>query len=285
MGQVKLARWTRMRHPVVLGESALSGTEGCSNQMIRSGRHFWIFHVTFWGLAAAALFAYGLTYGHFQVALVRNLYNPLVGFAFSYLMKTIYDNRFPSGFGLRMSLIVGLSLLGALVSALVVNPITFGLLGYDIGELPLRNLLQDGLYFVLLYLVWSLLYLQLTGRSLAPVPADTTGMGTISVTKGNQVFKLDLAKIACIKASGDYVELFTGSGSYLKHGTISSYEKELDKDTFLPVHRSVIVNRDHVVSVSGPAKGQFWITLRDGQEIRSSRGYKEVVESLVPAAP
>jgi DNA-binding LytR/AlgR family response regulator len=183
-------------------------------------------------------------------------------------------------------LIIGLSLLGALVSALVVNPITFGLLGYEIGDLPLRKLLQDGLYFVLLYLVWSLLYLQLTGRSLVPAPAVTTGMETISVTKGSQTFKLDLAKITCIKASGDYVEVCTSSGSYLKHGTISFYEKALlGKGAFVRVHRSVIVNGDQVVSVSGPAKGQFWIKLRDGQEIRSSRRYREVAESLMPAAP
>ena len=158
--------------------------------------------MTFWVVVAIALFLYGLTYGHVQVAVVRNLYNPLVGFGFSYFIKTIYDNRFPSGFGRRLLLIVGLSFLGALVSALVVNPITFGLLGYEIGDLPLRNLLQDGLYFVLLYLVWSLLYLQLTGRSLVPATADTTGMETVSVTRGNQVFKLDLANIVCIKAIG-----------------------------------------------------------------------------------
>ena len=249
------------------------------------GRNFWIFHVTFWVVAAIALFLYGLTYGHVEVAMVRNLYNPLVGFGFSYLIKTVYDSRFPSGFGPRLLLILGLSFLGSLVSALVVNPITFGLLGYEIGDLALRNLLQDGLYFVLLYLVWSLLYLQLTDRSLVPAPVNTTGTGTISVTKGNQVFKLDLAKIACIKASGDYVELCTGSGSYLKHGTISSYEKALDAGRFVRVHRSVIVNRDHIVSVSGPTKGQFWIKLRDGQEIRSSRGYREVVVSLMPEAP
>jgi len=255
------------------------------NQVIRSGRDFWIFHVSFWGLAAAALFLYGLTYGHVQVAAVRNLYSPLVGFAFSYLIKTIYDSRLPSGFGRRLLLVVGLSCLGALVSAMVVNPITYGLLGYEISDLSLRNLLQDGLYFVLLYLVWSLLYLQLVGRSLVPAPSETIGMETISVTKGNQVFKLDLAKIICIKASGDYVELFTSSGSYLKHGTISSYEKALDKGMFVRVHRSVVVNRDQIVSVSGPTKGQFWIKLRDGQEIRSSRGYRDVVESLTPEAP
>ncbi|MDH4255763.1 MAG: hypothetical protein OEX13_14725 [Gammaproteobacteria bacterium] len=204
-----------------------SGFEERSNQVIRSGRDFWIFHVTFWVAAAIALFLYGLTYGHVAVAVVRNLYNPLVGFGFSYLIKTVYDSRFPSGFGRRLLLISGLSFLGALVSALVVNPITFGLLGYEIGDLPLRNLLQDGLYFVLLYLVWSLLYLQLMGRSLVPAPADTSATGTINVTKGNQVFKLDLANITCIKACGDYVELCTDSEKYLKHGTISSYEKAL----------------------------------------------------------
>lgn len=253
--------------------------------MNRFGRDFWVFHVTFWVLAAAALFLYGLTYGHLQVAVVRNLYSPLVGFCFSYLIKTLYDTRFPPGFGQRLMLIVGLSFLGALVSVMVVNPITFGLLGYEIGDLPLRNLLQDGLYFVLLYLVWSLLYLQLTGRSLVPAPSVKTGMETISVTRGNQVFKLDLAKIACIKASGDYVELCTSTGSYLKHGTISSYEKALDQGAFVRVHRSAIVNRDQVAAVSGPSKGQYWIKLRDGQEIRSSRRYKEVVEALMPEAP
>ena len=253
--------------------------------MTRSGRDFWIFHVTFWGLAAAAMFLYGLTYGHVKVAVVRNLYSPLVGFGFSYLIKTVYDSRLPSGFGRRLLLILGMSFLGALVSATIVNPITFGLLGYEIGDLSIRNLLQDGLYFVLLYLVWSLLYLQLTDRSLVEAPAETTGLDSISVTKGNQVFNLDLANIVCIKASGDYVEFCTRTGSYLKHGTISSYEKLLGGGAFARVHRSVIVNRDQIVSVSGPAKGQYWIKLQDGQEIRSSRRYREVVESLMPEAP
>ena len=256
--------------------------------MIRSGRNFWVFHTTFWVVAALALFLYGSTYGHIQVAAVRNLYSPLVGFSFSYLIKTFYDSRLPSGFGQRLLLITGLSFLGALVSAMVVNPITFGLLGYEIGDLSLQNLLQDGLYFILLYLVWSLLYLQMTGRSLVPAtsdPSDQEGTHSISVTKGNQVFNLDLANIVCIKASGDYVEFFTETGSYLKHGTISSYEQSLDKSAFVRVHRSIIVNRDQIASVSGPAKGQYWIKLQDGQEIRSSRGYREAVQSLMPEAP
>jgi hypothetical protein len=253
--------------------------------VIHSTRDFWMFHAVFWLLAGVVLFLYGLTYGHAQIALVRNLYSPLVGFACSYLIRAVYETGYPTGLVRRLLLIAGLSLAGALISALVVNPITFGLLGYQLGDLPFHALLKDGLYFVLLYIVWSLLYLQFTGKQLAPAPAAVEKTESINVTKGNQVFKLDVEKIACIKASGDYVELCTSSGSYLKHGTISSYEKALGKGAFVRVHRSVIVNRDQIVSVSGPAKGQFWIKLRDGQEIRSSRGYREAVESLMPEAP
>ena len=253
--------------------------------MIRAPRDFWIFHAVFWLLAAVVLFLYGLTYGHVEVALVRNLYNPVVGFAFSFLIRAVYDHRLPATFGMRLLLMVAMAFLGALVSALVVNPITFSLLGYDLSELPLGRMLQDGLYFVLLYLVWSLLYLQLTGKSLVAAPVATAARDTINVTKGNQVFKLDPANITCIKASGDYVELCTVSASYLKQGTIGFYEKTLNSDSFLRIHCSIIVNRDKIASVAGAGKGQFWIKLEDGQELRSSRRYQAVVETLMPEAP
>ena len=253
--------------------------------MIRSTRDFWVFHAVFWLLAGMALFLYGLTYGHAQVALVRNIYNPIVGLACSYLIRAVYDGWYPAGFVGRLLLIVGLSLAGALISALVVNPITFGLLGYDLGDLSLHALLQDGLYFVLLYIVWSLLYLQFTDKPLASPPSATAQLESINVTKGNQVLRLDPANISCIKASGDYVELVTGADSYLKQGTISFYEQALSQGPFVRIHRSIIVNRDKIAAISGPAKGQYWIKMQDGQELRSSRRYQEVVESLLPEAP
>ena len=255
--------------------------------MIRSTRDFWKFHAIFWTLAALALFAYGLTYGHAQVAFVRNIYSAIVGFACSFLIRAVYENHLPASTVPRLLMIAGLSSLGALVSALVVNPITYGLLGYDIGNLPPVNLLQDGLYFVLLYVLWSVLYLQLTGRTLVVVAgsdSESAGMGPISVSKGAQVLKLDPANITCVKASGDYVELCTAEDSYLKHGTISSFEQALAGGPFVRVHRSVLVNRDRIQSVTGPSKGQFWIHLDDGSEVRSSRGYQGNVETLIPEA-
>jgi hypothetical protein len=285
------ARCCLVRHAIGRFERATDypGNAWSNNIVIRSTRDFWVFHAVFWLLAGIALFLYGLTYGHAQIALVRNLYSPLVGFACSYLIRAVFENAYPATFVRRLLLIAGLSLAAALVSALVVNPITFGLLGYTLGDLPLHALLKDGLYFVLLYIVWSLLYLQFTDKPLGAPPASATvaasSMDSINVTKGSKVFKLDPANITCIKASGDYVELVTGAESYLKQGPISFYEQALSQGPFVRIHRSIIVNSDKIAAISGPAKGQYWIRMQDGQELRSSRRYREVVESLLPEAP
>jgi len=253
--------------------------------MIKTNKDFWTFHAVYWVLAGLALFAYGLTYGHAQVALVRNIYNPLIGFACSYLIRAIYDHWLPAGFEKRLLVILLCSMLGGLVSSLVVNPVTYGLLGYDLQSLSLGNILKDGLYFVLFYLVWSLLYLQFMGESLVATPIAVANLEFISVTKNNKKFKLDPANLAYIKASGDYVELFTEQDSYLKQGTIGFYEQALSSGSFARIHRSVIINPRKIVSVSGPNKGQYWITLQGGHEVRSSRKYQDVAESLTPTAP
>ena len=257
----------------------------CAMQIIKSNKDFWIFHSSYWLFAALVLFLYGLTYGHIQVALVRNIYSPLVGFGCSYLMRAVYDQRMPAAFEKSLLLILLLSLLGALVSSFLVNPVTYGLLGYNLQNLGIGEMLKDGLYFALFYLVWSLLYLQLTGKSLAVTSGSSATLGTITVTRNHENFKLDPLNILCIKASGDYVEFVTEQGSYLKQGTISFYEQALNSGPFVRIHRSIIINAQKIQSISGPSKGQFWISLGQGHEVRSSRKYQEVTEGLTPQAP
>ncbi len=257
--------------------------------MIASTKDFWIFHAIYWAVTGLLLFLYGLTYGHWEVALVRNLYNPLVGFGCSYLMQALYVHKYPATFHTRLLMVLLLSLAGALVSALLVNPVTYALLGYEVQHLALSNLLKDGLYFVLFYLVWSLLYLQLSGKPLAEpttsvAPAMPGSLETITVTKGERKLNLDPLKICYIQASGDYVEFHTRQEQYLKQGTISYYEQALSDGLFVRIHRSIIVNQAQIKSISGPVKGQYWINLGEGREVRSSRNYQSVVANLIPEA-
>ena len=169
-----------MRLPIILHASSRfvywpscttipeAGPVGTSRVILRrshivlSGKRFWVFHASYWLLAGVALFAYGLTYGHWEIALIRNVYNPLVGFAYALLMRAAFIHRMPSDLAYRLLMILAMSLVGALISALLANPVTYALLGYDLRELQWGFLLQDGLYFLLFYVIWCLLYLQLS---------------------------------------------------------------------------------------------------------------------------
>lgn len=255
---------------------------------------FWIFHTVYWVIAGLALFLYGLRYGHWEIALIRNIYSPVLGFAVSFLMSVAYAQRMPQQNGRRLLFVLGASVVGATLSALIVNPITYGLLGYDLRALTAADIFTDGLYFALFYLVWSLLYLQISGVALfgavesgaieeMPIKPQSP-IETINVEKAGAKLKLYVGDITHIVASGDYVEFFTVSDSYLKLGTISSYEEALKPGPFKRIHRSTIVNGAKVTSISGPTKGQYWLKLEGGHELRSSRNAQSVVEAMAPKA-
>jgi len=258
-------------------------------------RRFWIFHSAYWIVAGVALFLYGLRYGHWEIALIRNIYNPLLGFILSLVMSVIFANKIPRQGMLRLSFVLGAAIAGGLISSLVVNPITYALLGHDIGSLSAADLFTDALYFSLFYLVWSLLFLQISNLPLFPPPASKSAIDetkspqlhpikTITVEKSGTRLKLHVDDITHIGANGDYVELFTPAESYMKLGTIGSFETALGGDKFRRIHRSIIVNIDKIRSITGPSKGQYRITLEGGQEVRSSRTAQSSVESFLPKA-
>ncbi len=261
-------------------------------------KSFWIFHSIYWVVAGVALFVYGLGYGHWEIALVRNIYSPLLGFVVSFLISVGYAQKMPQQNINRLLFVLAASIAGALLSALIVNPITYGLLGYDLRRLTAANIFTDGLYFALFYLVWSLLYLQISNTPLfsaAAANGEGTGGGaspspqslpieTINVEKAGAKLKLHVDDITHIVANGDYVEFFTATEAYLKLGAIGSYEAALGAGPFKRIHRSVIINAEKITAMTGPQKGQYWIKLEGDREVRSSRNAQSVVEGLMPRA-
>ena len=58
--------------------------------------------------------------------------------------------------------------------------------------------------------------------------------------------KIFTSKIKWIEAFGDYVKVVTDDSSNLVLSTMKSFEQDLDKDRFLRVHKSYIVNIDKI---------------------------------------
>ena len=89
-----------------------------------------------------------------------------------------------------------------------------------------------------------------SGGSITPVPRD-------AVTR--------------IEARGDYVAIHHPGGPSLMHITLSELEGRLDAERFLRIHRSHVVNLDHVSTIRRGDDRRFSVVLRDGTELVASR--------------
>lgn len=77
-----------------------------------------------------------------------------------------------------------------------------------------------------------------------------------------------------IEAVGDYARLHVGKQAHLIRETMSALAAELDA-RFLRIHRSLIVNAERIKELHPLFNGEYNVILRDGTELKSSRGYRE----------
>jgi two-component system, LytTR family, response regulator len=84
-----------------------------------------------------------------------------------------------------------------------------------------------------------------------------------------------------VDAQGNYVRLHAGGRMHFVRDTMKAFVEKLPPDRFLRVHRSIIVNIDHVRRLEPHGHGEYVITLRDGAKVTSSRAYGEGLHALL----
>ncbi len=122
-----------------------------------------------------------------------------------------------------------------------------------------------------------------------PAPAETTGPATdaegpmewLMVRARGRVHFLRAADITWIEAEGNYVRLHVGTDAYLIREKIGTLETRLDPAAFVRVHRSSIVNLNAVRELRPWFSGDYVIALKDGTELRLSRGYRDRLRARV----
>lgn len=94
------------------------------------------------------------------------------------------------------------------------------------------------------------------------------------VRKLGREFLVASADIEALQAAGNYVNLRVRGREYPLRSTIAAIEERLDPARFLRVHRSHIVNLDHIASIEPLDTGDARIHLRDGHVVPCSRRYR-----------
>lgn len=121
-----------------------------------------------------------------------------------------------------------------------------------------------------------------TDRMLSVIEHERKGFRTRFVVRRGSTHTFVAARdVIWIDAEDNYIQLHTLGHAHLVRGTISEAERALDPTKFLRIHRSCIVNLDHVVAIEAQAAGGYSVRLADGCRLRTSRAYASAVRTLI----
>ncbi len=93
----------------------------------------------------------------------------------------------------------------------------------------------------------------------------------IFVKTGTKIDVVPVETIVKIEAQDDYVEIHTADRKYLKNDTMNYLEKVLPSNTFARVHRSNIINLNHIEKIEKYGKESYIVKLKDGSTVNVSK--------------
>ncbi|MDJ0654590.1 MAG: LytTR family DNA-binding domain-containing protein [Xanthomonadales bacterium] len=105
----------------------------------------------------------------------------------------------------------------------------------------------------------------------------------LAIKDGKRTACVDVADIDWVDAAGDYMCIHALGHTHVLRGTMKKMEQMLDSRRFVRIHRSTIVNADRVASLRSHINGEYFLTLKCGQELKLSRSYKDTVPRLTGA--
>ena len=106
----------------------------------------------------------------------------------------------------------------------------------------------------------------------------------VVIKSGGRIYFLKIEEIDWVEGAGDYLSLHSGSQTHLIRDTMGNLQAKLDPRKFLRTHRSTIVNIDRIKDIRPLSKGEYLITLTSGSCLKSSRGYRHGLQSLLDEA-
>lgn len=103
----------------------------------------------------------------------------------------------------------------------------------------------------------------------------------ISVKHGDRIRLIDVRTIDWIEAAGKSVRIHVNSGVIDTRISLSALHQRLDPESFVRVHRSIIVNASRVIEIQPWFHGQYVLILQDGKKVISGRSYRSEVGRFI----
>ncbi len=103
---------------------------------------------------------------------------------------------------------------------------------------------------------------------------------TITIKDSLHVTKLVCDEIISIDAAGNYMCINTTKKTWIQRTTLKAIYEKLDIETFFQIHRSIIINKDHVNEIISLGNSRYKIKLSNNCEVISSTSYRNHVKAM-----
>jgi two-component system, LytTR family, response regulator len=118
------------------------------------------------------------------------------------------------------------------------------------------------------------------------VAADRLDMHALRETlrkirRGNEFTFVHVGDVDWIEGLGNYAGLHVGPKTHLVREPLTALEARLDPTQFVRIHRSTIVQVEHIARIEPSANRDAFLTLRDGKTLRVSRTYRSRLDELL----
>ena len=141
------------------------------------------------------------------------------------------------------------------------------------------KIIEGILIYIIIMLVYQLLMQieRLNEQAKKRLPAES--LSRVAVKDRQTIHVIPVQHIHYIEADGDYVKLHSSEGVFLKEKTMKYFEEHLPPQQFVRIHRSYIVNVDHVAKIALYEKDKFHVHLKNNDILKASQsGYKALKE-------
>jgi DNA-binding LytR/AlgR family response regulator len=112
----------------------------------------------------------------------------------------------------------------------------------------------------------------------APIPELPKPRATLLVSKGADQCLIQISRIECVSAAGNYVEIIERGQRYLMRATLKQMEALLPAEEFIRIHRSHFVRRDEIERIKNHPSGNGSVQLRSGRLLPMSKRYKQTLQ-------
>lgn len=117
----------------------------------------------------------------------------------------------------------------------------------------------------------------LSGLALAEAP-----LRRLPVKEDGRIRFIACAAITHIEAEANYARVHADGAQHVLRDTLTRLEERLDARRFVRVHRSVLVNVDHVREAEPLSQGEYLLVLgREGTAVRTGRSHRARVEAAL----